>query len=686
MTYRHNVLSTIDRPLEPDAKPGVHEQSPSWLLAVVRLSRPLSFDRRTSRSNGSAIDGAFSRAARPLIIDSDCTSLTVSCSKASHTKTLQATLKFTHTDYLRADKILPSDWLFAWMFDNTHDAARVAKAVYNGEPANGFHDGLKFVGRVHSLFRDLSTNGSEKSVSYSLVGIGFAELDTQLFYDWNLANSVDQNIKSDFAQFMGELGVTFDKFATQEELRSSSRAVNNSQRLLAALVDIIVGQGISRNVNEPINDRVKAMSGPTQEVHNSVSGNSVDATGLYDAKAPQGTAEAPYSYLVPKTVGRLLGRPDNLASKEAGSIFAYADILETVMGVQSYVTSGKNLGVTSFSPVLDERKSTVSRKFCTSPLLGSFSPQVPNFVNTPLWSVLSQYVNPAVNEMYTALRTNQHGQVVPTLVARQIPFTTRQFQNTVRHYKQDYGDTSVKLTEEKVEVPVTRYLDLPRWVLPPVLLSRVSVGRSDAMRCNMVHVYGAETVRATGMDQSTQLVLNPPIFDKLDIMRNGVRGIMQTVNSSVADLELGAPKIWAELVADRAIGAQFTLSGSVTSKLIQAPIAEGDNAEIQGVIFHIEHVEHSGRVQTDGRKTATTTLRLSNGLEDDSEDPDPVAPLYPGFRYVHGAGGRFVESETYKSEPETFSVDGRDAEANPLLQDDPGHGGVSGSHYHDEDE
>jgi hypothetical protein len=61
-------------------------------------------------------------------------------------------------------------------------------------------------------------------------------------------------------------------------------------------------------------------------------------------------------------------------------------------------------------------------------LLGTFLPVMPELTNKPLWSVLQQFLNPTVNEMYTCLRVNKDNRVVPTLVVRQIPFTTEAFQ------------------------------------------------------------------------------------------------------------------------------------------------------------------------------------------------------------------------------------------------------------------
>ena len=44
------------------------------------------------------------------------------------------------------------------------------------------------------------------------------------------------------------------------------------------------------------------------------------------------------------------------------------------------------------------------------------------------------------------------------------------------------------------------------------------------------------------------------------------------------------------------------------------PIAEGDNCEIRGILYHIEAINNSGSLDASGHKSFTTTLSLSNGV------------------------------------------------------------------------
>src|ERR1019366_146847 len=52
--------------------------SPGWVMAVIRLARPLTYSRRLNKSVGSPSSGAFLRQSQPLIIFDDCTQLSIS--------------------------------------------------------------------------------------------------------------------------------------------------------------------------------------------------------------------------------------------------------------------------------------------------------------------------------------------------------------------------------------------------------------------------------------------------------------------------------------------------------------------------------------------------------------------------------------------------------------------------------
>jgi hypothetical protein len=168
------------------------------------------------------------------------------------------------------------------------------------------------------------------------------------------------------------------------------------------------------------------------------------------------------------------------------------------------------------------------------------------------------------------------------------------------------------LKDDLARADATQFLELPRWRLPASLLYSADIGRSDALRFNLVHVsgtgYGAMT------DEVGSFVRAPPVTDTLDIKRHGVRPYMTGVNSALRDLAKG-PKVWRDIMADIVMGQHLTLSGQFITVGLQVPITHGDNLEYEGLVFHIETVSHQGRIQPDGSRIFQTILQVSHGVE-----------------------------------------------------------------------
>lgn len=327
--------------------------------------------------------------------------------------------------------------------------------------------------------------------------------------------------------------------------------------------------------------------------------------------SPQVNSEAPYSYLVPKTVGLLLGFDPELASK-AKDVFGYADILQTLIGVQKYAPNNPNDPDISvdFFPILDVGNSVGSRWFTDLDLKGTFLPVESAFVNRPLWQMIQQYNNSAINEMFTSLKATPMG-ILPTIIVRQIPFSS----------------SSIVADPE---FPLTKFMNLPRWVLAPSLISSLDVGRDDTTHTNMVHVYGNADNYENNQPLTTQMARNPPIFDDVDIARSGLRADMDSINCALYD-QIEQPKFWMKAIADFKFGSQYTLNGSVQCCGIQSPIAEGDNLEIEDIVYHIEEVTHQWGISPDGKKYFSTSMSLSNGMPKDQTGATEDFPRYPGF-------------------------------------------------------
>ncbi len=482
-------------------------------------------------------------------------------------------------------EVLPGDYLCVWMLNEAERAADLAQRIRDGKPCNKFMDGLKFLGKADAVQKSLTQSpDGQRTIRYSLTGNGFSEFDATLFYDQHLA----EKFKS-IGQYFGRIASSLNQLTVD--------GMVDVNKAIPFFIDLLYGRGVPPNLGR---------DGPADPALKSTAG-----------------LEGPYSYILPQAVGTLIGKTKS--SKDPG-VLAYADVLELQTGIQSYALRGTapnpetdpdediddiNRGLT-FTP---EGPTTGSRRESPYPMMGRFNPTPPQFTNASVWSILSQYLNPACNEMYTVLRTNGQGNVVPTLVVRQLPFSS----NLVN-----------------VPFQVTKFLDLPRWKIHPILVRTAVIGRSDALRFNFVNVQGLSAIDKVGA--TAQLVRNPPFRDELDISRSGLRAYQTTIPCAIDEIKVQnsvgstttAASNWMDLMADILMGQHLTLTGTLSLVGIQAPICVGDNLEWDGVVFHIESVSHACQINGNGIKSFTTTLALSHGLRVDAGTDDIT--IYAGIK------------------------------------------------------
>lgn len=556
MANTYNLLSEFTTNTDPDSI----SVSPYWVIALVRFAQPLSFSRQKMLSGKSAVsyDADFSAIIRerPLLVLSDSiVSMSITHGKDSYLSSLQAQL-VADMNYL--SEVQPSDWIMAWIVNDTEAGLDLIRRLNEGKEAcNGFMDGLKFVGRVQTIRKNLSQSpDGVRSVRYNLTAGGFHELDSSIFYDPALAEQEDG-----IGQTLAKLNIGLN------EIFEAKQGGVSTTLIIPRLLTLLVGEGVPERDAAP--------------------GGVQIATGLTS------TPEAPYAYIVPESVGRILGKKSS--QNKAG--MSYADILELVLGLQKYTTDPELsfLEFISFVPI-GSQASNANHRILNDRLLGTFMPLPVSFDNKSIWSILSQFLNPAVNEMYATLRVNPIGHVVPTLVVRQKPFST---------------PAAMEAHSDKL----TGFHELPRWKAHPILINDLDIGKSDALHFNFIHIYG-EAAGLGGLGLTQQIVLNPPIRDEHDIKRSGPRSHMQTVACGFNDT-LSAPREWMELIADFLIGQQFSMTGTCNVIGIQAPICPGDNFEFEDILYHIESITHVCGISPDGQKNFSTSLTLSHGMRSD---------------------------------------------------------------------
>lgn len=558
------------------------ERSPFWVVLVVRQKYPLTYDRAFKRSRSP--DGSQSAAERgkPLIL-TEATSLHVQGQKGSPLKNMAMTMPPGEVDY--GTQIHAGDWCCAWMLDNQTDGKRLLSNLEKlvgvhasadglteegGPPGcNYFLSGLKFVGQVRTRRKSWGTNAEGvPQTRWTVTANGFTEMDSSIYWDPYLAQVIPE-----FNTWIGYMGVALSKFLEKDGI-----SVNGA---IPELLDLLFGRGISQQAANPAAD-------PLLQI----------GTGL-----TQGTGEAPFSFVVPETIGKVLGKVSR--SKTSG-VLATADVLRLCQGVQSYNAHG-----------IEDPQQSQFWPSSLAPMLGSFLPTIPDLAGKNVWSLLSTYLNPTINEMYTAMRPGPSGNIEPVLVVRQLPFST------------PLGPTNCA---------TTRFLDLPRWKLPPQMIKSGDLGTSDALRVNFVHLIGTVSAQSQNADPTYQLLRNPPIRDAQDIQRSGLRPEISQVQCGLEDLtdpDRGT-LAWTQLRADMVMGQHLALNGPLTSYGIQEPIAEGDNLELDGVVFHLESVSHTcAMVGT--KKQFITYMELSHGMAADADQIDEIElrynqlKLYPGI-------------------------------------------------------
>jgi hypothetical protein len=369
--------------------------SPSCLVCVVPFLNPATYSRvQGASASRSAYDAIQTKPL--IIIDTDLLNVNVQQSKNSPVGSMNATLVNNEREYL--NDIFPSDWVFVWMVYDDNKRENLKQRLLSGQPCNQFSDGLKFVGRVSSIRKAFvqQPNGI-RQVAYTLQGNSFKEMDSQIFYDPYFQEDVPGTF-----DYMGRLSKGINELFDPS---SPTAGEITTYTAFTTFLDLIVGTGIPTNsFSAGLNQALPQTQVPTLSEEGQV----------------------PYAYCVPAQVGSILNK---FARTKPGDTPCYADILELVIGVQTYsrqLTSPMTDSAAgrAFAPDNVPEQQNIQRRYTNSPLLGVFEPEQARFDNRPLWTILQQYLNPAVNEMYTCLRVNPAGYVVPTLVVRQFPFTS----------------------------------------------------------------------------------------------------------------------------------------------------------------------------------------------------------------------------------------------------------------------
>lgn len=522
----------------------VHQTSPAWVLTFLRWAV-----RDTLRTNPTTDLNFSTIANKPLVVENDCVQLSVSDSKSVLTPAMNATLLITDVNY--ETDLSPGDFVFVNMLNWEEDARRVANNARSLKPINGIDDGFKGFFKVQSVRKTLISEPQSgiKTYAIKITGFAFTEFNNFIYFNPYLIDKSDQNL----LLYTSLLNV--DWTAIQ-----SDKGLNQIQQLMKALIQCFIGTGFT--------DQGKKVQDVTINTANT-------------------------QFFMPQGVGDLLGLDGLQSAKDAYNF---------LFGIQTYSNNSNQDPAQGMNPTGIPSNATESDRFMFIPgrPVEGVAVTKPEYWNqSKAWSILNQFTNAPLNELYTCFRISPNGSVMPTMVFRQIPFTTDGFKS------EDYN--------------VTRFMNLPRWNIDPALAFGFDLGKDEVARINFVQYFGRSVNGPAGYDISDEVARQNYLYDGDDVSRNGLRPYVVTSQFDRAPdgnmVQLFRAPGWARIVGDALIGGHLKLSGTINFVGISDPIAVGDNLQFDGVVYHIEQITHSCLINpADGKKSFRTTTTLSNGV------------------------------------------------------------------------
>jgi hypothetical protein len=553
------------------------QSSPSWVLTFVRFSyRDLLRTPHNSLTQTPITD--------PLIVQNDCIQLETVDVKNNLTPSFKATLVQTDVDYETA--INPGDFVLVnilnwdigdvpnkpstseqstnspgstFVGEMTQDS--LIKRIQQGLNINRLQDGFKGVYRIQSVRKTVAVNpqNAVKTVRFEITGFAFTEFNNSLYFNPNLVN---QNIAGNIPLFSADIQETWANL-------NNFAGVPFIQELISTLIRIFLGSGTSSSVTG------ENISGLTFSFNN--------------------------QYIIPGLVGKLLGLGQFVNS--SGDIRA-TDLYTYLFGVQSYNANATTVA-TGLNPAgLTEKypKFFYTPDYCPS----NSTLKADYWNNVKLWSVLNEYTNSPLNEMYTCFRLSPNNMVLPTIVFRQIPFTNDDF------VTQNFG---VLDNGQASTIKTTLFTNVPRWKISPYYVFSLNIGKEESARINFVQYFAKSLFTKNGFDLSAETAKHNYCFDAEDAQRSGLKPyIVSNQFSDVPDAAIDNAAVWARIISDFLFGGQLKMNGSMECVGIYEPIAVGDNLEFDNIIYHIEGIVHRCAISDNGVKMFRTILTLSNGI------------------------------------------------------------------------
>lgn len=646
------------------------DTSPSWLVYFVRFAEPTT--SHTTPQN-------FLKEDPAIIVINDCVSVNVSNPKGQSGKTANLTLKEGDVYYPYA--VSPGDWCFVWMCDNREDVDQVFRWLQDSKKdpkkkPNGYNSGFKFAGRVKDLGNvDVTSPQGVRTVTQTIECQSFLELASTVYFTSFTRDIIgaEVGVNSNTSKVQTKGSNAAEGAKTFDELKSN--AILFANRVL----EKAIGQNNANKFQRYFSEFSLFGKTPDQVISyiftslmgmDPVAFKSVEKNKNYNSQPTFSTA-----IKIPSSVASIFGRKSTSKDPLLWQMY------NIILGVQQYNTNTSTTSPwKSFFPKIrptfksdgESIKGTFALEgtdnifYQTSSRLEGRIPYFPPlWDNKSVWAFMQQNLNSLVNEMYTCLRPGPDGNIVPTLVIREKPFSTglfnfldeeaskslkaRKLQIEEDHKKlgtkkksasqiriekkekiRDSKEKSKLEEESRLYSPAstegkknnrTSFFNIPRWVIPAEMIVGVKLVQQEQNRINMSMVipnnrFSYISANLTQEELMTKVYQDGTFcVDPEDIARNGLRADIQSSNFDHLNSDGDSVAlVWSRMRADWSFNGHLKLVGTITLKGVQQPITEGDNLEHDGILFHIESVNHSAVQNPNGTKTFNTVCSVSNGL------------------------------------------------------------------------
>lgn len=610
-------------------------QQPYWIMVTLPYKLMDTVDRAKILSEGNdgfrivTSDDAKdddSSTLRPIIWDNEIISWSINQEKSQHVSMLSFDMVNVDNNVASFIWLTPGDWCMFWAFNDRNSYETIhgrLRANYGAKPwtypdrereqldndddVNFYSSGLKFVGRVWSTahFEHRMPDGKFQ-LGYRVQARMFSELDNLLYYNDLIAFKYKNAL-----QFMPDFGVSIRQFLSNAAAKNAGFV--NTNVFIPAFIKIAMGDGPGAISKDKGDTQIKRGSSPGLQASPNV------------------------AYQVPKPIMKMVGRDDR-----AGTNKHYADMLLQIIGVQSYDHGRDSPAWQSLLPD-GETVFDGSVHFCTKPLVDYFPPDPMLFHNKTIWASVQAYLNPPINEAFTCLRPHPDtGRLTPAVVVRRAPYSSL-------GYARASGDD---------KLDATAFADLPRWVIPTGLVKSFDVQRSDDQRFNYIHVTpSVMPAKNTLTSDQLAIIEAPPVVDSVSIKRYGLKlysiRVAGFANIASESSKKNTAARYTNFMADILLDGHLRLHGTMTTVGIQDPIQPGDNLQINGLVFQIEGLSHSGSIAADGVRRFETTLRLSYGAPakviDGNASSREVTMKKLDDKFIEATQGKITEQELIAS-------------------------------------